>query len=1264
MQESILSNAQNFAENLSSGVDVRTGSFSVGINIGEFISHKTSGPIISLNLSYAASSGVDIGFGGGWSLPLSSFNKESNMLYLYNGQSFKLTWNSSKGEYDIVYKKLKDVRVFYIGETHEIKVEYKDGRTDYIDYETGLHSRAVSSTGLEVNFQFTDYGLNKVLWHAYDNAGRKLVIDTWTNPYKTTVEHLVDDRVIQTIEFEKHTVNHFTYLDQVIFPSMTQPIQFQYRYLTSSGYRVIEEVTHSSGLVERLTYAEVGHRLPDSAPLESVPYVSEHTIYPGEGQFDQYTKYEFTTLNYLGYNCGIAWVAGEDTLFKADGDYRYQTTEIINQTKKVVREYNKYHLLESAEYYSDNKLHRKEEYAYFADLNQRIEDQSAKYSLVKEQKITHYNQSKSRLSITQYDYDDYGNLTLERNNDGSEVTRTYYPVEGEGTQCPASPNGIVSYLKEEVFYPASSDFGEHSRSKTITYTSLPRLDNTAQSFVLLNSIYEEGQLISYSYYDDPSNVYKYGRVKSETMTFNQFTDVVNFEYEYLDEGVKTISRGLTHDGIASSTSLTVDYFFGKKIENVNENGVVERTQYDSLGRILKVELSPATENTANSTFNYDVGDGNNKLTQTDSKGNVTVNCMNNAGNVIQVKQLYGGELFPVQEFTYDQFGLMRQKIDIDYVEGVEYRVSTDFTYDSNGQVHTIDHQDGRKELIEQDPVSLTTTYQQLGLVVESTTYNELGQVTTKQTLDDVGNLIAHTNYSYDGYGNLRRIVDTDDRTIEYRYDRFDRVEETVRVIDGETITESYSYPEFTSSDVVSQVLINNKEVGTRSYDGLLRIKTETSAGVTQGYSYTGTMSVPSSIHKASGDLIKISSNRYLDKPESAVVEGMPNLSTNYRYDNQTGLPLYALGQGGELNIRRDSFGRICSESVVLNDGISRSTEYQYSLQGRLVQRSDFFGNITRFSYDPFGRLSTISEQTANQSNTTVIEYDQYSRAYKYTMNDGKNVVCVELAFDSKGLEISRLATVNGNQEFLYQQQYNKNLLLERRIYTDGNGSTTETYFYDGFNRLVEYICNGPNNPHDSHGNMILRQEFQYDIFGNILKLVSEFSDGSKNVSTYTYDSEIIAKLKKITNTHADYASEVNFQYDGSGNMLNDEQGRQYSYNELDQLVSVNENSGQELTRYQYDALGQVVSQTIEEQLLYLLYSQGELSNETSNGVSTHYNKITEGLIRRQISNGNDNHQDILLGNGQGSIVETLSENSEGTIVDKKTHSYTPYGDTD
>ena len=35
MQDSILSNANNFAENLSSGVDVRTGSFSVGINIGE-----------------------------------------------------------------------------------------------------------------------------------------------------------------------------------------------------------------------------------------------------------------------------------------------------------------------------------------------------------------------------------------------------------------------------------------------------------------------------------------------------------------------------------------------------------------------------------------------------------------------------------------------------------------------------------------------------------------------------------------------------------------------------------------------------------------------------------------------------------------------------------------------------------------------------------------------------------------------------------------------------------------------------------------------------------------------------------------------------------------------------------------------------------------------------------------------------------------------------------------------------------------------------
>ena len=87
---SIVSNANNFSEHISSGVDVRTGMYSMSVSIGKFISHKSSGSLISLQISYDASSTRDIGFGRGWNIPLSYFNKANNALALSTGQSFQL----------------------------------------------------------------------------------------------------------------------------------------------------------------------------------------------------------------------------------------------------------------------------------------------------------------------------------------------------------------------------------------------------------------------------------------------------------------------------------------------------------------------------------------------------------------------------------------------------------------------------------------------------------------------------------------------------------------------------------------------------------------------------------------------------------------------------------------------------------------------------------------------------------------------------------------------------------------------------------------------------------------------------------------------------------------------------------------------------------------------------------------------------------------------------------------------------------------------
>ncbi|PNQ51705.1 hypothetical protein C1141_21265, partial [Vibrio agarivorans] len=118
----ITSNATNFSDPIQTGVDPRTGIYSMSIHLGDFLSYKGSGLGITLSLSHNPSSNRDEGFGRGWTLPMSQYDKDKDVLALSTGQSFQLEWSDGSDEATIPYRKLKDIRVFWISQTDEIQV--------------------------------------------------------------------------------------------------------------------------------------------------------------------------------------------------------------------------------------------------------------------------------------------------------------------------------------------------------------------------------------------------------------------------------------------------------------------------------------------------------------------------------------------------------------------------------------------------------------------------------------------------------------------------------------------------------------------------------------------------------------------------------------------------------------------------------------------------------------------------------------------------------------------------------------------------------------------------------------------------------------------------------------------------------------------------------------------------------------------------------------------------------------------------------------
>ncbi|QFI38559.1 RHS repeat protein [Moritella marina ATCC 15381] len=1258
----IESNASNFSEHINTGVDPRTGSYSFSVNLGEFLSHKTSGPPFSLLLSYNAASSLDMGFGRGWGISLSRFSKSSNTLSLSTGQSFKIEWNASENEYDIPYRKLKDMRVFYLNASKEIKVVYKDGRQDFISYQEGTLSRLVSPQGLVIQFEYGQFKNESVLWRIYDSAGRELTIDWWTNKWQAVVRHSVNATVYQQMIFDKLGGGRDIHLSSITMPEQPSPIEIEYRFVKSSGYDVIEKVTHASGMIEEMTYLDNGHSLPNGAPLSKVPYITEYRNAPGKNQPEQVITYSYSDKNYLGFASDQAWISGEDTLFRARREYQYSSTETINGSQSVVRVYNKYHLLAHAEYRQNGTMYKKEENDYFANLDIGIEYQPATYSFVNEQRTTYYQGGKQKTFSITYNYDDYGNQTYIKQVGRSKITRTFYPASGEGSHCPAEPNGMVSLLKRESFIPASSAHGEVPRHTDMTYLSLPKLNSSNEYFVLIKRQTYHDHSVQMAYCTNKSNHYEYGRLATQKVTVNGKVSTVTYGYDFSTDAVKTTLQLRTHDGLTANTSSTMTYLDGQGTESVNAEGIAMTSTYDAIGRKMTDTVAPGTAYAATVRFSYELGSGINALTTTDAKGNKLVQHFNNAGKEIKVQQSdASGSLKTIRQLFYNNFGLLVTQIDSDWLEGKQLSLTTTYEYDTNGQVNRVTHPDGRIELITQNLATLTIVNELPGLSKEITVYNNAGLEVSKETLDAASNRLAYTQYNYDGYSNLISTTDTNQHVTTQSYDNSDRVVATNKTINGKTVAQSVEYASFTTDALPTNIAVDDINLGQCQYDGLSRMTEGEVAGVNRSASYTGSSMMPSAQTTPHGDTLRFNNNKYHQSPLSVDIAGQLDLAKVFDYDAVTGDITRAQNLSGQQDFSYNQLGQLLSESVQLNDGTKRSATYSYSLQGKLLSKADFFGNNTTYHYDEHARLQTVTSTEGSQTTTTTLTYDAYSRPVSYDTRNGDDVVSINLAFNTTGLETSRTVTINDVEEFTLTQAFNSDLQISEKVYREGGNVTTETMTYDDLHRLVTYVCTGPNAPKDEYGNIIKAQRFNYDVYSNVTQAESNFTDGTTNIATFTYASDNPVQLQDMSNTHSSYPSRSSFNYDAAGNLLADEQGRTYHYNVLEQMESVTED-GQELSRYHYDAMGQVVSQTHEDHLIYLYYQGEKLANELSEGVHTSYQRVGGAAGSRTVQSGNSNQHQFLIPNSQGSILSTLSTSETTDERVQANRQYTPYGE--
>lgn len=596
----ITSNAYNFAEHVTGSVDHRTGSYSASINLGEFISHGGAGKSFPLTVSYSASNSMDSGFGRGWSLPTAGFNKHKQVLSLSSGQSFKIRWDELKKEYEMPYRRIKDIRVFIYKDesdnTNQLHIVNKDGSQEFIDYEDGILKKIVSPNGLELHFEHEYHHDRLLLWriHDGDNSGNEIEINWWDNKYKTTVIHKINNETFKKYTFHKFDKDRILKYFQM--DGLKEYTYFEYQYFPTQKYKMLSKVTFPTGMVEEIVYLEKLH-MPQGAPFKKMPVVYKHTVFPGQNQDPQVSIYTYSDTNYFGFGSDRKWISGEDNLFYSASDYKYYTMETINGTKKIVRIYNKYHMNVEVRYFHDDFMYKFEENIYYAEVGLSIYEQPPNYALVKERNTTVYNENGSyKKYIFRTKYDDYGNVVEEHSPNGNYITREYYPADEDSSDCPKEPYGFVNYVKEETFHPNESIFRYdtihtdkfyYKKLDKLSTGSTMNLTERLNYYIVFSHRVESNEIeVRHEYHDNKLEIHTYGKIKSEKQLLNNKETITSFEYELIDDD-KVLQKTIqikTHDGYTSKAIEEYRLKDNKKIKETNVEKQTTKIEIDQLGR--------------------------------------------------------------------------------------------------------------------------------------------------------------------------------------------------------------------------------------------------------------------------------------------------------------------------------------------------------------------------------------------------------------------------------------------------------------------------------------------------------------------------------------------------------------------------------------------------------------------------------------------------------------------------------------------------------
>ncbi|WP_324699060.1 RHS repeat domain-containing protein [Geobacillus icigianus] len=486
----------------------------------------------------------------------------------------------------------------------------------------------------------------------------------------------------------------------------------------------------------------------------------------------------------------------------------------------------------------------------------------------------------------------------------------------------------------------------------------------------------------------------------------------------------------------------------------------------------------------------------------------------------------------------------------------------------------------------------------------------------KKNYDAVGNLLSEYDkkgnkkeYTYDFSDRLKQLLLANGTSVNYDYDlNGNMTSKVIRTSDGQSQTFAYSYD--ATGKLIKTVGPLN-DVTTNEYDANgNKVKTVLPKGNTIQWTYDG------------AERVKAISYNNVPYYEFSYDKNGNELSVQYLKDGTTKTRTFDKAnrltelsdRGGLQKWLYPTTSDKLQQFMFSHGSFSQTINYQYNKldQNTVVQDGTY---TYRFDYDERGNVRTFT--TGNRAGST-FTYDDRGLVESVSVGtaDGTEILSETYRYDENGNR-TEIATPTGAKT-LYRYDALDQLVEEQ--WPDG---TTIAYTYDGFGNRTKMVktkdglsttitadYNAANQlvrfgdetiTYDANGNRLEDGQYRYE-WNEADQLVSITRKGeSAPFVTYQYDEDG-RRIQKtvngvVTNYHYQGDSlNVLYETDASGNVVQSyiygENGQRlamkkdgatyfYHYNAHGDVIALTDAQGNIVARYQYDAWGNVLSQSGE-----------------------------------------------------------------------------------